>query len=78
MKLKEKLYCIKIAGQLGTIVNSACQKYSALHYLQYNTLKSDVATTVFLKGYDMDIYHTFFDKSLDEWVAETKASKGLI
>lgn len=77
MKLKEKLYAIKVAGALNTIVNDACKGYSAMHYLRYNALKSDVATTSFLKGYDMGTYHAFFDKSLDEWVAETKAAKEL-
>lgn len=77
MKLREKLYCVKVAGNLGVIVNRACKKCSAIDYLAYNSLKSEVAKTVLLKGYDMDIYRTFFDKSLDEWVAETLKSKGL-
>ncbi len=77
MKLREKLYCVKVAGDLGVIVNRACKKCSAMDYLAYNSLKSEVARTIFLKGYDMDTYHAFFDKSLDEWVAETLKSKGL-
>lgn len=71
MKLREKMYAIKVAANLNAIVQDTIKNPNPLQYLKFNTLKSEVANTCFFKDYDLDIYKTFFTKSLDEWVIES-------
>ena len=71
MKLREKMYAIKVAAQLNAIIQDTIKNPNAMQYLKFNTLKSEVANTCFFKDYDLEIYKTFFTKSLDEWVIET-------
>lgn len=71
MKLKEKMYVIKIAAKINAIVQDTIKNPNPFQYLRFNTLKSEVANDCFFKDYDINIYTIFFTKSLDEWIAES-------
>ena len=70
MKIREKIYAIKVASRLNEIVKETNGKPSCVDYFCFNGLKSRVANSIFTKGYSIELYEKFFTKSLDEWVAE--------
>jgi len=72
MTLKEKIYAIKVATKLNAIVQDAIKNFDPIYLLRYSALKNEVANTCFKKNYSSKIYTTFFTKTLNEWVEESK------
>ena len=72
MTLKEKIYAIKVATKLNAIVQEAIKNFDTICFLKYNALKNEVANTCFIKNYSSKIYMTFFTKTLNEWIEESK------
>ena len=72
MKLRDKIYAVKVGAELVNLVKDINGKPSPIDYMCYNMLKDRVAKEIFTENRPVEIYNKLFvEKSLEDYCVES-------